>query len=262
MTDAATPEEAPSPERLVRYGWASELAGGGRVLDAACGAGWGTVALARTASSAVGIDFSPAAIADARERYGDRAEFREGDLRGLPFEEASFDTVVCFEAIPHVAHPASVVDELRRVLRPRGLLLISSPNRDAYPAGNPLHLNEMTSTQFGELLASRFTNVALHRQQTYLASLLCSDAEQESRDGSSQLEARTAKLAGGPPGSELHAVAVATDGELPAAPAWLALGEEVDFAGQRRLLEEWQDRAVRAEAKALALERELRAAQG
>ena len=93
----------PSPERQVRYAWAAQLLAGSRALDAACGAGWGTATLAAAGVSAVGADFSPAAIAAARDEHGERAEFREGDLRDLPFGEAEFDAVVCFEALAQVA---------------------------------------------------------------------------------------------------------------------------------------------------------------
>ncbi len=254
--------EGRQPEREVRYRWTAGATAGKRVLDAACGAGHGTALLAPGAAAAVGVDFSPAAIGAARERYGDLAEFVEGDLRSLPFEDGGFDTVVCFEAIAHVAEPAAVLDELRRVLRPGGALLISSPNREAYPPGNPLHLSELNSGELADLLSQRFANVAVHRQQTYFASLLCDDATLAAHDGDAEVRARVTKLNGGPAGSELHAVAAASDGELPPPPAWLALGEDADYAAQRRALEEWQERAVEAEAKALALERELRSLEG
>lgn len=252
---------SPGPERQARYRWASRLAAGGRVLDAACGGGWGTAVLAESAAGAVGVDFSPAAIADARRDYGEVANFQEGDLRRLPFDAGEFDCVVCFEAIAHVADPEQALDELRRVLRPGGRLLVSTPNRDVYPGGNPLHLREMTSEDLEGLLAARFANVAMHRQQAYFASLLCGTAMLAQRDPTEQIEAAVRKIPGGPPGSELHAVAVATDGEPAAAPAWLVIGRDVDYEEQQRLLEEWRDRAVRAEAEALALRKELRALQ-
>jgi SAM-dependent methyltransferase len=245
------------PEQQARYRWAAGLVGGGRVLDAACAHGWGTAVLAESAETAVGVDFSSAAIMAARRAYGKQAEFVEGDLRELPFTGKGFDSVVCFEAIAHVDDPARVIAELHRVVRRGGLLLISAPNREAYPAGNPLHLSPISAGEFQDLLQQHFANVGIYRQQTYFASLLCDDAMHLHNDPAVPVSPRTIKLSGGAPGSELHMIAIATDRELPTAPAWLAIGEEVDYEEQGRQLAEWRERAVQAEAEAEALRREL-----
>ena len=245
------------PERQARYRWVAGLAEGLRVLDAACGAGWGTALLAAAGAAAVGVDASPAAVAAARAAYGDMATFREGDIRELPFREAEFDVIVCFEALAHVREHERALDEMRRVLRPGGLAVVSSPNPGVYPAGNPLHLREATPEELRDMLTARFANVAVHRQQTYVASLLCDDVTLSDSDPAERLELEVRKSSGGPPGSELHAVAVASDGELPPAPAWLVLGRDPGHEEQRRVLEHWQERAIRAEARATALRREL-----
>lgn len=214
--------------------------------------------LAESAVEAVGVDLSPIAISEARSEHGDGARFLEGDLREMPFEDGEFDHVVCFEALAQVAETEQVLDELRRVLRPGGVLMISSPNRDAYPPGNPLHLSEIDSAELEVLLAKRFAKVAVHRQQSYHASLL-GTTEILAHDAAAEpLRAKILKTVGGPPGTELHAVTAATDGELPAPPAWLALGELVDYDEQQSQLEEWRERAIEAEAKVLTQSRELR----
>jgi O-antigen biosynthesis protein len=251
----------PAPERHVRYRWAAGIVAGGRVLDAACGAGWGTAVLAQSAAEAIGVDLSPATIANAQHSHGGQAQFLQGDLRDLPLGDGEFDHVVCFEALAQVAEPERALDELRRVLRPGGTLLASAPNPATYPAGNPLHLSEIAPAELERLLRARFANVAVHRQQTYLASLL-GDAELLGRgDPAAEIEVGVAKLWGEPPGGELHAVAAASDGELPAAPAWLALGEDATYEERRQPLEEWQQRAVEAEAEVCALQRKLRERQ-
>jgi O-antigen biosynthesis protein len=254
--DLGSDGRVPGPEWFARYRWAAEVVSG-RVLDAACGTGHGTALLARVADVAVGVDFAPPALERARREHGAVAEFREGDLRDLPFDDAVFDHALCFEAIAHVREPETVVDELRRVLRPGGLLLISAPNRGVYPPGNPLHLSEISSLELQALLDARFANVAIYRQQTYFASLLGAASLLGQADLDAELDVGVAKLTGGPLGSELHAVAAATDGELPSAPASLSIGEEVDYADQRRMLEEWQRRAIEAESEVLALRRTL-----
>ncbi len=255
------PEQRPGPEREVRYAWAAEIAAGRRVLDAGCGAGWGTALLARGAAEAVGVDFSPPAILAARELRGERARFLVGDLRDLPLEDAEFDCAVCFEALTHLAEPEGALDELRRVLRPGGVLCVSAPNPAVYPAGNPLQLSEVPPAELARLLRERFANVAVHPQQAYSASLLGDPDLLARMDPLQAGEVRATKLAGGSTGEELYAVAVASDGALPPAPARLALGAETSEDGRWDELREWQERAVRAEAEACALRRKLRESQ-
>ncbi len=258
MTDSQERDQG-TAERWARYRWAAEVSAGGRVLDAACGAGWGTVILATTATEAVGVDLSPAAIADARREHGG-ARFVEGDLRSLPFESDEFEHVACFEALAHFAEPEHVLDELTRVLKPGGTLLASAPNPDVYPAGNPLHLSEIAPEQLERLLSARFANVAVHPQHTFFASLL-GEPGLDPASGAPERAGRVAVLGDQSWRSALHAVAIAGNRELPAPPDWLVLGEAVGYEEQRRLLESWQDRAVRAEAEVFALRRQLRELQ-
>jgi SAM-dependent methyltransferase len=248
----------PNPERHARYRWAEGIVDGGRLLDAGCGVGWGTMRLAGKASEAIGVDISPVAIADARNAYGKNARFEQGDLRDLPFEDDEFDYAICFETIAQVAETERALDELRRVLRSAGTLLISSPNPAAYPPGNPLHVREIDPGRLEALLGERFANVAVHRQQSYHASLLGPAAMLAHDESATPVAASVVKAIGGGPGSELHNVAAASDSELPAPPAWIALGDLVDYREQQELLEEWRERAVMAEARVAAQARKLR----
>jgi 2-polyprenyl-3-methyl-5-hydroxy-6-metoxy-1,4-benzoquinol methylase len=244
------------PEHHVRYGWAAEVLEGREVLDAGCGVGWGTRRLAERASRVVGVDLAPQAIVEARRHYGDRAEFVEGDLLDMPFEPQSFDAVVCFEAIEHLEDPGLALAEMRRVLRPNGLLLVSSPNRGVYPEGNPFHLHELTAEEFREEVQGHFRNVSVFRQQTYVATMLGGDAALALDDPAVRLEANVAKVEGGPPGSELYTVIAAGDGELPPAPGHLVLGGRLDHTEASHLTEMWQERAVKAEVDAAAIRTE------
>src|SRR5205823_2374054 len=80
---------------LKRYEFARPLCVGKRVLDAACGVGYGSFALAESAAGVVGADIDPEAIAYAREHYArDNVEFAVADLLEPPFDDASFDVVV------------------------------------------------------------------------------------------------------------------------------------------------------------------------
>ncbi|MGH2898589.1 MAG: class I SAM-dependent methyltransferase, partial [Solirubrobacteraceae bacterium] len=125
-------------EHLARYRFAARLARGRAVLDAACGEGYGSAMLAAAgAASVVGIDIDAETVAHARATHG--IDAREGDVGRLPCEDASFDLVVSFETIEHVAEPERALDEFRRVLSPGGILVVSTPNGDEYLEDNPYH---------------------------------------------------------------------------------------------------------------------------
>jgi 2-polyprenyl-3-methyl-5-hydroxy-6-metoxy-1,4-benzoquinol methylase len=161
-------------EHLARYHWAAQLVAGHSVLDAACGTGYGTRILARAGARRVtGVDLDAQTVAIADQRYGTEGlEFLEGDLSALELPEDSFDLVVCFEAIEHLGDPAAAVAELRRLVRPGGTLVVSSPNPAAYPQGNPHHLHELAPTELLGLVESHFDNTVLHLQHAWLASLI------------------------------------------------------------------------------------------
>ena len=141
-----------------RYKWVSKYCKGLDVLDIPCGMGWGTSLLKR-ARSVVGVDIDSDAVAEARRRYGRRATFLVGDMRNLEFKSNSFDVVSCLEGIEHV--PADVaklfVMEAVRVLRPTGLLFLSSPYcLTKEHSGNPYHLKEYKKKEITELITPKF----------------------------------------------------------------------------------------------------------
>jgi GT2 family glycosyltransferase/ubiquinone/menaquinone biosynthesis C-methylase UbiE len=165
-------------EHAHRYLFARSLVAGRAVLDLASGEGYGTSWLASTAASAHGIDIEPAAVEHARERYGSLpgVEFSVGDILAVPFPDASFDAVVCFEAIEHVADPARVLDEIVRVLRPGGIALVSTPDKatytDAVDHQNEFHVHELYRDEFEELLRARFGVHRLLGQRVVAGSVL------------------------------------------------------------------------------------------
>jgi SAM-dependent methyltransferase len=148
-------------EHMHRYAFAASLAGGLDVLDAACGEGYGTKILARSAKQVVGVDVSGEAVAHARDRYAsDQVQFHEADCCDLPFEDERFDCVVSFETIEHLENQDEMLSEFRRVLKPSGFLLISSPDKAVYSDEqgfeNPHHVKELSAEEFSSLLARHF----------------------------------------------------------------------------------------------------------
>jgi SAM-dependent methyltransferase len=239
-------------EHEARYRWAAALASGRTVLDAGCGVGWGSVVLADAgAASVVGVDINPQALASARERAGDRAAtFVQGDLQELPFEDDAFDLVVCFEAIEHVPDPGRVLDGIRRVLAPGGLLVISSPNRGVYPACNPHHIHEYASDELEAALRERFANVAPYRQQSHVASLVAGDEEFAASDAGTALPVDIRKVVGGAPGDELYTVVVAGDGDLPELRGTAVLTSAMDVRAWYQAISNVEHRALLAKADA------------
>src|ERR1041384_7363657 len=135
--------EASLQEHVARYRFAKEQARG-RILDVACGTGDGTAML-----DAVGVDLSLQALRYAR-RYP--APYVAADATRLPFGRV-FDSVVSFETLEHVPDPERFVAECARVLKPGGVFIVSTPNRELWSprSARPLqrhHVKEFTRKEF------------------------------------------------------------------------------------------------------------------
>ena len=177
-TDASPQVEI---EHLHRYFLARTLCRGLDVLDVASGEGYGTALLAQTARSVIGVELNAEAIAHASKNYtAPNLRFAHGDARNMALPDACVDIVISFETIEHFYEHDAFLAEVRRVLRPGGRLVISSPERDVYsPAGgdfNPHHVRELTRAEFLALLRSYFVNVSLHGQRPMIGSALIAEA--------------------------------------------------------------------------------------
>jgi ubiquinone/menaquinone biosynthesis C-methylase UbiE len=241
--ERATPEEMSGrlmeSEHRGRYLWAAQLAGGGSVLDAGCGTGYGTEILsAAGAASAVGVDVAEEAVSYARANFGEACEFVQADLMALPFADDSFDLVACFEVIEHVEDQPAVIRELRRVLRPDGVLAISSPNRGKYPPGNPFHTHEYVPDELREELKRSFTHVTLYRQAPWLTAAVMDDAESAALGPESELTLATIKLAALSAGEEVFTVALAGDEPPPEAASLAVMGQPFEVGWWERQVEE------------------------
>ena len=141
---------------------------GTRILDAGCGSGVCSGYLASKGAIVTGLDGNVDAIRFARRAYsGDTIQFIHGQVDDPPFEDASFDQAICFEVIEHLyaTQAAALLSALSRVLKPGGLLLITTPNyRSAWPAIefvlDSLHLVPALA---GEQHVSRFDHRTLRK---------------------------------------------------------------------------------------------------
>lgn len=165
-------------EHWHRYHFAARWAAGRRVLDVACGEGYGSALLARHAARVTGVDISSEAVAHARKAYGalGNVEFACAPCTRLPLDDASIDLAVSFETIEHIAEQAEFLDELARVLAPGGVLVLSCPNKLEYSDkrgfANEFHVKELYREELEALLAERFPVAEWYGQRPTFFSLI------------------------------------------------------------------------------------------
>jgi SAM-dependent methyltransferase len=165
-------------EHWARYAFAREFAAGKRVLDAACGEGFGSAMLARAAREVVGLDVSAQAVAHAQARYGDLRNLRyvQGDCTRLDLPDASFDLVVSIETLEHVAAQEAMVAGFARVLDQDGVFIVSSPDKRTYSdvSGfrNEFHVRELYRDELLALLKTHFPQVRLYGQKLLFQSAI------------------------------------------------------------------------------------------
>ncbi|MBC7320847.1 methyltransferase domain-containing protein, partial [bacterium] len=157
-------DKATELQHINRYNLARELVKNMKVLDVACGEGYGSNILAETAKEVIGVDISKEAIEQATRKYRkENLSFKVMDANSLEFDNGYFDAVVSFETIEHLDKPYKFLREVKRVLKPGGLFIVSTPNRDLASLGSPLPLNkfhreEWTLEQFERLIKYYFPN--------------------------------------------------------------------------------------------------------
>jgi len=167
-------------EHFHRYALAARWCANKRTLDAACGEGYGSNLLARSAASVTGVDVSDQAISHARQRYEpvDGLEFQQADCTNLPFDNNEFERVVSFETLEHLAEQDQLLAEFRRVLKPDGLLILSSPDKASYTDAkntvNEYHVKELYRDELETLIGRHFPAVHLLGQKLMFHSAIWS----------------------------------------------------------------------------------------
>jgi GT2 family glycosyltransferase/glycosyltransferase involved in cell wall biosynthesis/protein-L-isoaspartate O-methyltransferase len=241
-------------EHLHRYLWAARLLTGRRVLDLASGEGFGASILLESATEVVGLDIDERSVEHASLNYvADNLTFVVGDARDLSaFDDGTFDAVVAFEMIEHVEKQEQVLAEVRRVLTPGGLLIMSTPDRqpynDATGQENPFHERELDRDEFGALLRTRFDNMGMWGQRTVTGSALSdlgvSTGASDWRTFFVEREGEEWNVAPGI--SPLYLIAIASDAPLPTLPPDSTLadcGIELVDAARQDLARELEGRS-------------------
>jgi ubiquinone/menaquinone biosynthesis C-methylase UbiE len=126
------------------------------VLDVGAGEGYGAALVATVAARVVAIDYDAAAVRHAAARYSGPM-FVQANVVALPVGDATFDVVAALQVIEHIWTPERLLAECRRVLRPGGTLVVTTPNRLTFSPGgtapgNPFHSHELTAAELSELL--------------------------------------------------------------------------------------------------------------
>jgi SAM-dependent methyltransferase len=164
-------------EHLHRYLFCRAYVKDKVVLDIASGEGYGSRHLAEGAARVFGVDIDAEAVAHAGRKYAkDNLSFHVGSCETIPLEDASVDVVVSFETIEHHDKHQEMMSEIKRVLKPGGVLIISSPNKyvhqDINKSINPYHVKELYEDEFKALMKSYFKDCQFLEQKLVVGSAL------------------------------------------------------------------------------------------
>ena len=169
-------------EHWHRYHFAARWAVGKRVLDVACGEGYGSALLAKRAAHVTGIDVAEAAVAHARGAYGTQPnlEFATASCTQLPLAPQSVDVVVSFETVEHIESQEEFLAEVDRVLVPGGTFILSCPNKVEYSDkrdyANEFHVKELYRDELEALVSKRFPAIAWFGQRPTFYSVIAPEA--------------------------------------------------------------------------------------
>jgi 2-polyprenyl-3-methyl-5-hydroxy-6-metoxy-1,4-benzoquinol methylase len=205
-------------EHVHRYIFASDLVKGKTVLDIACGEGYGSDLLAGFASNVIGVDISNEAIIHAKEKYKKaNLEYKQGSCDAIPLVDSSIDVVVSFETIEHHDKHEAMLSEIKRVLKPSGILIISSPEKhehtDILGYNNPYHVKELYRHEFDNLISRYFKNMEYYGQRViYGSAILKEDSPSfiHITDINNATSLKSSDLR-----QPLYIIAIATDSEIP-----------------------------------------------
>ena len=169
-------------EHLHRYALAMEYVAGKHVLDIACGEGYGSNFLAKSAASVTGVDIDQEVIRSAQQKYRQgNLQFLAGNASAVELQNGKFDVIVSFETLEHLVEQEATIAELKRLLQPQGILIISTPDKKWYTdvpgKQNPHHQKELYRSEFEKLLKGRFAHVHFLRQLYFSGSVLLPEAD-------------------------------------------------------------------------------------
>jgi len=203
-------------EHLHRYALAMEFVHDKKVLDIACGEGYGSGLLAGKASQVTGVDINSEVIDQAKAKYQKpNLQFISGSVEDIPAAGKQFDIVTSFETLEHIADHEKMIAEIKRVLIPGGMLIISTPDKLNYTDKtgniNPFHVKELYPEEFAALLKKHFNHIRVLSQQIAVSSVITSPGG----EGLSTYKGDFREISHDNGDDRLYCIALASDEPLP-----------------------------------------------
>jgi ubiquinone/menaquinone biosynthesis C-methylase UbiE len=160
-------------EHVARYRVLDNIVFNKRVLDVACGSGYGTRILSQKASNVVGVDINPDSIKYAKQHYSDKnIHYICSNATKIPVENNSFDVIVSYETLEHIIDPNAFLNETKRILKKDGIVIISTPNDKVNPRANKHHLVNYNLNKFKLLIEKKFKYCIYFYQISSKASII------------------------------------------------------------------------------------------
>lgn len=155
-------------EHITRYSIVADLVKDKIVLDIASGSGYGTNKLAKHAKKIYGVDINKDAIKYSKNNYQTKnTEFIQGSATKIPLKDKTVDIVISFETIEHIEDYSKFMQEIKRVLKDDGILVLSTPNDIEFPENNHFHVHEFKYNELQKLVKKYFVNIENYYQATW-----------------------------------------------------------------------------------------------
>ena len=164
-------------EHLHRYAFALQFVENKQVVDIASGEGYGANLLSSRAHAVIGIDIDNETIEHAKIKYTkNNLSYIQGSAFNIPIESSTIDIVTSFETIEHHDKHEEMLREIKRILKPNGMLIISTPEKlyysDALNYSNEFHVKELYFDEFKKLINSFFQNSVFLYQKIVYSSVI------------------------------------------------------------------------------------------
>jgi len=179
-------------EHLIRYEIAKQFVKDKKVIDIACGSGYGSFILAKAgAEKVIGADVDAKAVDNANKKYkNNNIKFVVDDAENIKQDDNAFDILVSFETIEHLQNPNKFLSEAKRVVKQDGLAIISTPNKKVSKEKNPFHIKEFDYSEFKDIIKKYFNYYYILEQSNGISSYVV-DANNDNKKSQKSISAIT-----------------------------------------------------------------------